>query len=365
MSGIFGHLNVSDQDYVFNATVGQRVIYEAASAYIARMNEELNRLLSVFVSRSTSEYKLRFKLPGNGYLQRRGPEGRYGAVKAYGQWDVSFPLEDFGAMIASNDVDLSYMTVEELDRHIDTVWQQNVNTVRFEVLTALMSRSNGTFIDDKHGSLTIRSLANTDGTLYPPIIGSMTDADDEHYLELGDTTASIDDTHDPWVGTNTNSVNIVKELEEHFGFSAGSAEIVSFVNIAEVPYIAALTDFEPVDIRQIQEGTQTASPVQVPTNLPGVVIGRHRAGAWIVRWDFVPATYILSLSTAVEAPLYKRIDPEATGLGTDLQLVAKDEEFPFSESVWRHRFGYGVANRLNGICVETAAGGDYTDPTLV
>lgn len=365
MSGIFGHLNVSDTDYVFNATVGQRVIYDAAMAYVNRANQEIERLLSIFVARTTSEFKLRFKLPGGGYLQRRGPDGRYGAVKAYGSWDVSFPLEDFGAMIAGNDVDMAYMTVAELSRHIETVVLQNVNTLRYEVLTALMSRSNGTFIDPLHGSLTIRSLANTDGTLFPPIIGSQTDADDEHYLELGDTTASIDDTHDPWCGTNTNSVNIVKELEEHTaGHTAGSAEIVSFVNIAEVPYIVALTQFEPVDILQIREGTQTASPVQVPQNLPGTVLGRHRDGAWIVRWDWIPATYILSVHTGSEAPLIKRIDPAETGLGAGLQLVAQDEEFPFKESIWRHRFGFGCGNRLSAICVETAAGGSYTDPTI-
>lgn len=365
MSGIFGHLNVSDSDRVFASAVGQKVIYEAAAEYVARANVEMNRLLSVFVSKNTEEHTLRYKLPGNGYLQRVGPDGRVGAVKASGQWDVAFPLEGFGAQHVGNDVDMAYMTVAELDRHINTIIQQNVNSVRYEVLTALMSRSNGTFIDPMHGSLTIRSLANTDGTLYPPIIGSQTDADDEHYLELGDTSAAVDDTHDPWLGVNTNSVNIIKELEEHFGIQAGSAEIVSFINQAEVSVVSALTGFEPVDIRQIQEGAQTASPVQVPVDLPGVVIGRHRSGAWIVRWDWVPATYILSLTTAVEAPLMKRVDPADTGLGTDLQIVAIDEEFPFKGAMWRHRFGFAVANRLNGICVEVAAGGTYTDPTIV
>lgn len=365
MSGIFGHLNVSDSDRVFASTVGQRVIYEAAADYVARSSAEMNRLLSVFISRNTEDHTLRYKLPGNGYLQRRGPDGRVGAVKATGQWDVAFPLEDFGAQVVGNDVDMAYMTVAELDRHINTVVQQNVNSVRYEVLTALTGRSNGTFIDPLHGSLTIRSLANTDGTLYPPVIGSMTDADDEHYLETNFTAANISDTNDPWAGLGGNLVNIVTELEEHFGIQAGSAEIVSFINQAEVPEVGALADFEPVDIRQIQEGNQTASPVQVPTDLPGVVIGRHRAGAWIVRWDWVPATYILSVTTAVEAPLMKRVDPADTGLGTDLQLVAVDEEYPFKGSTWRHRFGVAVANRLNGIVVECATGGSYTDPTIV
>jgi len=364
MSGIFGHLNVSDSDRVFNATVGQRVIYEAAAAYVNKANEELNRLLSVFVARTTEEFKLRYKLPGNGYLQRRGPEGRYGAVKAYGSWDVSFPLEDFGAMIAGNDVDMAYMTVAELDRHIKTVVMQNINTVRFEVLTALMNKTNATFVDPLHGSLTIRRLANTDSTTYPPPIGSMTEADDQHYHELGDAATAIDDTHDPWSGVNTNSIDIVAELEEHFGHAVGSADIVTWINKAEVAEVTALTDFEPVDITQIREGTQTASVQGVPTNIPGVVLGRHRAGAWIVRWDWIPATYMLSIHTGVEAPLYKRVDPADTGLGTDLQLVAQDEEFPFRESVWRHRFGFGVANRLNGHALECAADSTYSNPTL-
>ena len=191
-----------------------------------------------------------------------------------------------------------------------------------------MSGTNGTFIDPLHGSLTVRRLANTDSTLYPPVIGSITEADDQHYHELGDVATAIDDTHDPWVGVNTNTINIVAELEEHFGITAGSSQIVSFINQAEVTEVSALTDFEPVDIVQIREGTQTAAPVGVPTNLPGVVIGRHRAGAWIVRWDFVPATYILSIHTGTEPPLMKRVDPADTGLGSDLSLVATDEEFP-------------------------------------
>lgn len=364
MANIFGHLNLSDTDRVFNQTTGQAVIFEAATDYVNRSTEELNRLMSVFVARNTSDFKLRYYLPGNGYLQKRNSDGRYGAVKATGSWDVSFPLEDQGAMIAGNDVDMAYMTVQELDRHIKTVVQQNVNTVRYDVLTALTAGTNGTFIDPLHGSLTIRRLANTDGTLYPPVIGSMTEADDQHYLETNFTTATIADAYDPWVGLGGNNVNIIADLSEHVGWNAGSSEIVSFVNIAEVPYISALTDFEPVDIRQIQEGTQTASPVQVPTNLPGTVIGRHRAGAWIVHWDRIPATYIVSVHTGVEPPLLKRVDPADTGLGTDLQLVAQDEQFPFKESIWRHRFGVGAGNRLSAIVVEVATGGSYTDPTI-
>jgi hypothetical protein len=139
MSAIFGHLNVSDADRVFNATAGQRAIYDAAQDYINKVNADIAKAMSVFVEKTTSDFKWRYKLPGGGYLQRRGSDGRYGATKAYGSWDVAFPLEDFGAALAGNDVDMAYMTIAELDRHIQTIVAQNVNTVRYEMLAALRS----------------------------------------------------------------------------------------------------------------------------------------------------------------------------------------------------------------------------------
>lgn len=368
MAGIFGNLNVSDTERVYQATIGQQVLFDAASDYVNRVNEEINRVMSVFVASTTSNHAQRYMLPSGGYLPRRSSEGEYAAVKASGSWDVAFPLEDFGAKIAGTDVDMAYMTVAELDRHIQSITQRNANTVRYEVLNALMLCTNRTFVDPLWGSLTVRKLANattgSDTTVYPPVIGSVTEATEDHYLETNYLAAAIDDTHDPWAGTGGNTRNIINEIEEHFGPSAGASEIVSFINIAEAPEVSALTDFEPVSVPQIREGAQTASLMQVPTNLPGVVIGRHRAGAWIVRWDWVPANYILSIHTGVEAPLYMRTDPADTGLGTGLQLIATVDGTPFRESIWRHRFGVGVANRLNGVVLELGTGGTFTDPTL-
>src|SRR3990172_263924 len=185
MSGIFGHLNIADTERTFNATIGQRVLFEAATDYVARANAELAALQSLFVARTTSDFKLRYKLSGGGYLQERANEGRYGAVKALGSWDVAFPLKDYGAMIASNDVAMAYMTVAELDNHISTVVVQNVNTVRHQVLRRLFKSTTDTFVDDVHGSLTIQPLANGDTVTFPPVIGSAAESTDNHYLESG------------------------------------------------------------------------------------------------------------------------------------------------------------------------------------
>ena len=353
MASIFGHLNISDSDRVWNSTVGQGTIFEAATAYLNRVNEEINRATSLFVARTTEGFKLRYKLPGSGYLQRRGPDGRYGSVKAYGSWDVAFPLEDFGAQISGNDVDMAYMTVAELNRHIETVVQQNINTVRFEMLKAIFNNGQDTFVDPLNGSLSIEPLANGDAVVYPPIITADTEATEDHYYRSGYATASISDTNDPLA-------TMVTELSEHFG---DGVEIVTFVNSAEVAKLGALAKFVDVLPNQINAASTAATVAATLSGVPGKVIGFHSDGTWVVQWDRgIPATYMVGVCMDVEAPLVRRIDPADTGLGNGLQLVAQDQEFPFSSSFWRHRFGFGAANRLNGAVLQMATAAAYDVP---
>lgn len=354
MSSIFGHLNLADTDRVFNATVGQQVIYETATEYIARVNAELNTMLSVFIARTTEQFKLRYRLPGSGYLQKRDEHGRYGAVKGYGNWDVAFPLEDFGAMLSGTDIALAYMTVAELDLHINTIVQQNVNTVRYEVLKALFNNAQDTFTDPIHGDLSIEPLANGDTVVYPPVITSDSEATDDHYYRSGYATASISDTNDP-------IATMVDEISEHFG---DGVNIVTFINSAEVAKVSALAKFIEVLPSQIRAAADDQEVVAPPPSVPGTVLGFHTDGSWVFQWNRgIPATYMLGTCLDVEAPLIRRIDPADTGLGDGLQLVAVDQEFPFTNSVWRHRFGLGAGNRLNGAVLQMATAGDYDVPT--
>ena len=355
MAGIFGHLNISDSDRVFNSTAGQQAIYEAATNYVNQINNDLEQAMSVFIERSTSDYKLRYKLPGGGRLQRRGSDGRFGATKASGQWDVALPLEDFGAQIAGNDVDMAYMTVAELERHINTVVSQNVNTVRFEILKALFNDTQRTFIDPLVGSLDVEPLANGDAVVYPPVLGSESEATDDHYLESGYTVANMSDTNNPFV-------TIRNEIEEHFGTETGNSNIAVFIGNDSRAKSEALTDFTEVEDRFVRPGQDQAIPTGLPAGLPGTVLGRC-SGVWVVEWRWMPATYMLGVHLDQPKPLIRRIDPADTGLGDGLQLVARDMEFPFEASFWRHRFGLGAGNRLNGVVMEVAAGGSYSIPT--
>lgn len=355
MGAIFGHLNLSDVDRVFNTTVGQRVIWDAAEAYINRANQELQEAMSIFVARTTEEYSLRYKLPGGGYLQERGEDGRYGAVKALGSWDVALPIRDYGAQIVGNDVAMAYMTVRELENHISTVILQNVNTVRHAMLHRIFKSTTTTFTDPIHGSLTIQPLANGDTVEYPPVVGSAVQATDNHYLESNYAASAIDNTNDPYPV-------LVAELEEHFGSMSGGSNIVTFINVAEQAETEALTDFYEVPDAYIRLGANTDVPVNLP-NVPGRIIGRHKSGTWISVWNYIPAGWAFATHLNADPPLLMRVDPADTGLGQGLQLVATDEQFPFMASFWRNRFGIGTGNRLNGVVIEFGTGGTYTAPT--
>lgn len=355
MSGIFGHLNVSDSDRVFSATVGQRVIYETAMEWINMINGDINAALAIFVEEETSDHKRRYKLPGSGYLQKRNRDGSYSTVKAVGQWDIALPLDDWGAQVAGNDVDMRYMSIADLDRHLNTVVAQNINTIRYEVMKALFNNAQDSITDPDWGTLLIEPLANGDSVVYPPILGATAEATENHYIETNYTVAQISTTNDP--------IKTIKdELEEHFGVTEGGSDIVAFMPADISPYVEGLTGFVKVSDRFVMVGDNTAVIRPLPLGHPGTLLGRYR-GVWCVEWRHLPATYMIGIDPNRPAPLLRRRDPEDTGLMPGLTLVAEDEKFPFKGAYWRNRFGYGVGNRLNGIVLEIAAGGSYTVPT--
>lgn len=363
MAGIFGHLNISDTERVFNATVGQEVIWEAVQEYLDRSNAELSAALGIFVAETTESFKRRYKLPGGGYLQERDANGDFANVKAVGSWDVAFPIKDVGAAVGGNDVEMAYMTVRELETHIQTVEIQNINTVRKDVLKALLNNTERTYVDDIHGSLLVEPLANGDAVVYPPVLGVMTEATETHYLNAGYATASISDTNNPYA-------TIANDLEEHFGAPTGGSQIATFINPAEAPKTRALAEFVPVSDLGVVPGDTADTVRGIPPELLriGRVLGRlDTSGVWVVEWRFMPATYMLGIHLDAPKPLIRRIDPADTGLGQGLRLVAREESrenFPFEKSQWRHRYGFGVGNRLNGVVMEVEVDATYDIPTI-
>lgn len=358
MANIFGALNLAGGDSFFRSTEGQTVVYDAAMEYVNRVTADLNQSLSVFVGETTSDHKRRYKLPGSGFLELLADGTKPAPVQAYGSWDVAFPLQEWGAGIDANRVARAYTTPEELNLHVQTVVANNVNTVRKQMLKALLNNTQRTFIDPRVGSLAIEPLANGDSVTYPPVLGATADATENHYLESGYASGSID-------GATNNPYKTIKDdLEEHFGATQGGDNIVVFINPAQSAITRAMgaSYFTPADDRFITAGQDTARLTGLPAGVPGVTIGRA-SGTFVQEWRFVPAGYMIGIHLDAPKPLVKRIDPAYTNLGDGLQLVFEDDRAPMTSAWWSHRFGFGAGNRLNGVIMELGTGGSYTIPT--
>lgn len=356
MSGIFGLLGLADGDLSYVNVIGQRLVLDAANEYLRVATEDMNKAYSVFIQEITENHKERYKLPGGGRLQKRGGKAPSAATKAYGGWDVAFPLEDFGAGISETDIALAYMTLPQLQRHLDTVRIQSINTRRYEILRRFFKNTTDTFVDprDDVGSLTIQPLANNDTVTYPPVLGAEAEATEMHYLETNYTVANISETNNPLI-------TLRNELEEHFGAPQGYGNIAVFVPAATVSKLEALTDYDQVKDNYIINGTNADIPSNLP-NVPGRVIGRSN-GVWVVEWRWVPANYAIAIDLEADAPMKMRVDLASTGLPQGLSLVAESDKYPLMNAHYRDRFGIGVANRLNGVALEFNTGGSYTIPS--
>lgn len=359
MATIYGALGLNETDNLFVNTIGQQAVYDAVNQVLGEFSAAMQGAMGVFVEEDTTNYKERYKLPGAGKMQKMGQAAlaQPASVKASGSWDVAYPLEEFSDSLGVDRVTYAYMTLNELDRHLTTIQNRYRNTVRHEIMRALFRSTAATFADEQYGSLTIQPLANGDGTLYPPVIGSESEADDTHLLESGYAASSISDSNNPYA-------TVAAELEEHFGTPTGGSNIVAFINNAQTAKTKALTDFVETEKLGIQLGDDTARAVGLPPMLPGRILGRESgAGVWVVEWRWIPANYIVAVHMDAPKPLKRRVD-SVQGLGSGaLQLIAENDKTPLLNSIYSARFGFGVANRLNGVVLELGTGGSYTVPT--
>jgi hypothetical protein len=355
MPGIYGLLNLNDTDRAFVNTVGQTAVYEAANAYLNAHASEMTRAYAAFIQEETESFKERYKLPGGGRLQRRGGQAQSAATKAGGAWDVAYPLEDFGAQITGDDVTLAYMRLDEFDRHLQTVTIQDLNTVRYELLRALFNDAQRTFVDPLHGALNVEPLANGDAVLYPPVLGSEAEAEEDHYLVSGYAASAISATNNPYL-------TLRDELEEHFGAMQGFGNVAAFIHPDQVAITEGLADFVPAEDIGVRTGSNTSVlRAESLPSVPGRVIGRV-SGAWVVEWRWIPAGYLLAVDLDAPAPLKLRRDPADTGLQRGLHLKSTDAISPLEAAHYRHRFGVGVGNRLNGVVMQLTTNASYTIP---
>ena len=350
-----GILGIEDSERTFIEGVGQQQVWEATQEYVGMVNEDLARVTGLFIERTTEDHKFRYYLPADGELQRVNKRNQPAERKVGGYWDVALPLEGFGDAISWQTRDLAYMTLNDYQRAVDGVVLRSQNTLRKEILRALLDSAGYTFEDELRGSLSCVPLANGDSVLFPPINGGATAATATHYAESGYATASITNTNNP-------IKTVSRALRDRFFSNGDARRRVVLIAPGAQDYVEALADFEAVNDSNIAKGVNSDTVLNLPVSIPGEIIG-YCNEAYVAVWNWMPANYMLGIDLLAEKPLQMRVDPEYTGLPRGLALTSESTVAPITKSNWQWWFGLGVVNRLNGYVMELGTGGTYTVPS--
>jgi hypothetical protein len=354
MSIFAGILRIEDTSTALT-TLDPTQIAEVMPDVLAKYVEERNAAQGLFVEAETTEYKERYRAGGYDEGQEIGPDGRPLETYVGGAYDVAYPLERFGWAYGWNEETYAAMTVADLDRETDAKLAGNARRHMRSIFRALLRKGNYTVIDDLHGEITVRRLANGDGTLYPPTANGDTEADDNHYLTSGYAPGAMSSTNNPLVLGAT-------EAREHF---SSTSRIVAFINGAQRgDFLTRLPNFEDAKKEGIQPGSADAQAIDPNLNVPGDFLGVDGdSGVYVYVYDRVPATYILMGAVDEAKPLKRRVPRFITLQGFTVR--AEEAHFPFYKKTWIERFGYGVGNRLGWVAIELTADPTYDDPTSI
>lgn len=379
MGKIFGDIGIQDTDRLYSQQSYVDIIWRAANEYMMSLESEMRQATSLFVEADIRIPSELYKLPGAGFMQRIGPDGRPMAVKRIGQWPAGYPLHHFSDMIESNEEALAYMTVGEFEAHVETVVNDNSNSVRREILCALFDWNTFTHLDPVYGEISVYPLANSANagdTLgaarnYPPLVNSGTvDATDNHYLVSGYASSGINST------TQNPVATITRKLQQRFGTKTGGSNIVILHHFDERDNLQGLTEYVDVPDFAVQVGDDTdIVPVgSLPSKIFNSAVtwwvhGRFQtSGAFAVEWDRIPSGYLVGIHMGTRPPLKRRLHPaDVIGQlgGVGLNLHTREQEWPHNRWIWSNRYGYGVGNPLSAVVMQLKTGtdADYDVPS--
>lgn len=352
MSLLAGILRMEDTTMLANIDPVQ--VSDAVNALLARYEEERNAWQDFFVEDETTDWQTLYNVGSVDEGQEIGPDGRPLETRPTGQIETALPIKRIGWAVGWNYETFAHMTVSDLERV--TMAREGGNAKRHlrEQFRALFNNANYTWTDPVHGALTIRRLANTDGTLYPPTFSSDTDSEDNHYLASGYANTAISATNNPFV-------TLKAEIIEHFTEATGVVALINSAQLAEIT--ADLPSFIDAAVDGVTQGADTAvATAAAGINVPGTFVGTDTASGvrvYVNDSGRIPASYIYAQAIGVPKPLRRRVHVPVTLRG--FKLEADEAHYPLFKRTYVDRFGYGVANRLSGALMFVDAGA-YANP---
>ena len=330
-------------------SIGQQTIFDAVTASAVEHTRVVNEMLSVLVQRTT-DFKARFKLSGKGTLQPLTELGKPRIVREEGQYDVAYPIQSAGTGWGTTRVSRAKMTLEEANRLTVESLRRDGDWMKRHMLSGVYDNTNWTFVDEEKGSLTIKPLANNDGTLYP-VVGGGTE-DSQHFKFQAGAIAD---------GAATNPYPVIfAQLRKHLS-NVGLPVIVMIPTNVRAE-TEALTDFTPVVDPDITPGSATetiSGNIASKRHFGDEVIGKAN-GCWIVEWSELDDDHLLAFSEGASQVLAMREHPETAlqGLFTEFNNVDGN----LQEADFIRMAGFGVRNRVGALMMQVE-NGSYVIPT--
>jgi len=297
-------------------------------------NEEMNRVLSLFV-KPTTEHALRYKTPTDGRLQPLDEHGRARKIRVGAQYDVGFPLQAAGLAEGATDTTRKLETVQDVADITNTMTMADKNWMLDHVLATLFAVADWTFTDERFGALVVKPLANGDTVTYLGRNGSFATADHNT-----GQAAAIADATNPFPG-------IYSRLTRPMG---SNGRVISFVASNLVASIQGLGSFyEPPD-PNLRAAANTEELVgTLPSSTPGEVIG-YANRVWIVDWARLPDNYIVSIIEGGERPVAMREYEVASLRG--FRRAGERNDYPYFETQFKRDAGFGIWNRVGADVME-------------
>jgi hypothetical protein len=307
------------------------------------------------VEDQTTEWKTVYNLISGDEMQELGRHDQPIEKRVTGSWETAYPIKRYGDAIGWDYETFQYMTVATLEKNVNSKVIGNAKTHRRQIMRALFGHDNYTYTnpDDNHGALTIRRLANGDGTTYPPILTSSSEADEDHYLVSGYAASTVSDANNPLV-------TMAADLKHHWD---GPYLLVAHINSAQKSKITGMSLFVDAVTPGVSPGANDTTVTGPVPDAPGEFIGIDPvSGVYVYVWDQIPANYITMRDYNKAAPLRRRVHAVPSLVG--FRLESEDEHHPLYRRQYRDRFGYAAGNRLNGVVMFLDSGASYTVPTI-
>lgn len=315
--------------------VGIDVIGNAVNQSFAEHTRNLNQMMAIFC-RFTENYKLMYRTAQNARLQPGDEDSRARKIKAYGRYEVGFPLRHFMIAWGANFVTRAKMKVGDVQETVATLQDADKRTMRDAILIALFDNAGYTFNDPIYGSLAVKGLANNDSVNYNLLTGADTGAQDTHYLgTAADLTLAVFQA-------------IYTELTEH---PENGETVTVFIPSNQRATVEGLTGFLPIRDPNVQLGSGSNQLVRTDgLQGPGELFG-YIGKCFVREWRQLPTNYSVAIAPGGEKPLAIRQDPEEELRG--FRRADDRADFPFYEDQYIRRFGIGAWNRVGAAVIRT------------